>query len=154
MKKPKLTPLESRASRALAHLAAPGGEIYFTVEWRKSRTWGSIAVIEADGGKAAEASGCGYDKLSACVVDFLYLMPDPAAAQAIAGASGAGIGTIKRRLAETGWNFEEVAATSGTDTFRLSRTAPEPPAPLAALRHHVTGAIERGEAIAITEKRA
>jgi hypothetical protein len=28
------------------------------------------------------------------------------------------------------------------------------PAPLAALRHHVTGAIERGEAVAITEKTA
>ncbi len=28
------------------------------------------------------------------------------------------------------------------------------PAPLAALRHHVTGAIERGEATAVTEQRA
>jgi len=126
MKKPRLTTLETRAARALEHLTEPGTAESFTVEWRKSRTWGNIAVIETGRGKAAEASGCGYDKLSACVVEYLRQLPDPAAVQAIRGCSGAGIRSVIDRLAEVGWNLEHVHNGRAEDGFRLSRITPVP----------------------------
>jgi len=93
MKKQKLTPeqrsanLEARrAARAAAKEAArieaeknqnPVKHIKITIEWKKSRTWGSNPHLEAriehwDGSfsyATATASGCGYDKESTVIAD-------------------------------------------------------------------------------------
>lgn len=56
---------------------------------------------------------------------------------------------VRRRPVKHGL---QASAWFNAETFE--RVFRADPAPLAALRHHVTGAIERGEAIAITEKTA
>lgn len=93
MKKQKLTPEQRsaniearRAARAAAKEAArieaeknqkPVKQIKITIEWKKSRTWGSNPHLEAriehwDGSfsyATATASGCGYDKESTVIAD-------------------------------------------------------------------------------------
>ena len=151
----KKTITEKRAARALAHLTDPAAVETFAVDWKKSRTWGRTASVNVRGGRAALASGCGYDKLSACVVEYLSEAPAPELVAAIRGCGGSGIRNVIDKARAAGWNLEHVHDGNTVDVFRLSRITPRPvPAPLAALRHHVTGAIERGEAEAITEIRA
>lgn len=88
----------------------------FAVYWAKSNVWGLRPRIEWHGKKAARASGCGYDKLSAVLVDFLHpLVPE------VAGCSGAGVGSVIQRMAEHGWKLEHVYEGKTEDGFRIAR---------------------------------
>lgn len=99
--KTKLTRMEARAKAWCDRVKeSPIGEpSTFAVEWRKSRTWGRIAVIETNDGKAAEASGCGYNKESAALAQFLeYLGETEDERHAIAHNAGAGFASVARAL--------------------------------------------------------
>jgi hypothetical protein len=47
-------------------------EICFTLEWRKSSTWGQTCALMFNGEKIDLASGCGYAKDTAMIESMLY----------------------------------------------------------------------------------
>jgi len=88
----------------------------FAMLWRPSRTWGRVAVILWRGEKAAEASGCGYDKESACLVAFLYPL-----VKEVGGCGGAGLRTVQDRLSGAGWLLEHTYDGKAEDGYRITR---------------------------------
>lgn len=91
--------------------------------WKKSATWGRCPSIAYRGEKAAHASGCGYDKESACLCEFLSsLAPDGI------HASGAGFRTVVDKLAMAGWLLEKTYSGATEDGYRLSRKPATAPA--------------------------
>ena len=113
------TVLEKRAAADCERIER-NGEATIVVEWSKSRTWGFCPRIDnmygLERGKAAYASGCGYDKLSAVLCEYLvWLVPD------VAHSSGAGVSSVKDRLAAAGWTLTAVASTKTSDVFTLER---------------------------------
>lgn len=116
MPKEKLTVMQKRAKDACEEIVRYG-DMNFSVEWCKSNTWGRRPRIMHRGEKAAHASGCGYDKLSAVLVEFLrWLVPD-----GLPGCSGAGVRTVQNRLKEAGWLLEHLYDGQREDGFRISK---------------------------------
>lgn len=111
----RMSLIEKRAERACSFIKQEGS-LDFSVVWKRSSTWGRTASIYWHGSKAAFASGCGYDKLSAVVAAFLY----PLVGTGDIG-SGAGISTVQQRLAERGWNLEHMYEGQWEDGFRISK---------------------------------
>jgi len=162
MKKQKLTPEQKsaniearRAARAAAKEAArieaeknqkPVKQIKFTIEWKKSRTWGSNPHLEAriehwDGTYSyatATASGCGYDKESTVIADIFnqflkYKLYQPLVPELPYGIyisqwrhySG-GIGTdCYYKIAEAiGGKFEHIASGKTFDAYEYTDNTP------------------------------
>lgn len=120
MRKPKTT-LERRAAAACAQIQE-WGSCDFSVEWVKSSTWGFCPRVVWRGEKVAHASGCGYDKLSAVLAEFLtWLVADSATDL----GHGCGLGTVQDRLAKCGWRLEHTYNGAREDGFRLTRL-PQP----------------------------
>lgn len=110
-----MTTMERRAQEACQRIEA-NGSMDFAVYWAKSNVWGRCPRIEWRGKKAAHASGCGYDKLSAVLVDFLYpLVPE------LAGCSGAGVSRVIQRMAEHGWILEHAYEGRTEDGFTITK---------------------------------
>ena len=105
---------EERAQRACAYIKE-AGSLDFSVIWKRSATWGRTAGIYWHGSKAAYASGCGYDKLSAVVAEFLY----PLVGRNL--GMGCGIPTVQERLAKHGWKLEYVYDGEWEDGFRIRK---------------------------------
>ena len=98
--KEKLTKIETRA-KAFCEVIAEYESMDFGIEWRRSRTWGSVAVIlDNHNEKCSEASGCGYDKESACLagllVSFVRQQRIP---------EGLGFGQLRRPAKKTAGNL-------------------------------------------------
>lgn len=137
--KTKPTRLETRAQAWCERVKeSPIGEpSTFAIEWRRSRTWGRIAVIETNDGKAAEASGCGYNKESAALAQFLqFLGTTEDERRAIARNAGAGFSSVARALTfpERGdgstRRYELTAVHEGTNVTVYSITPYYSPLPL------------------------
>jgi hypothetical protein len=110
-----MTTVEKRAFEACRTIKEFGA-LSFSVVWVKSNTWGMCPRIEWRGKKAAYASGCGYDKLSAVLVDFLHpLVPE------LAGCSGAGVSSVADRLAKHGWMLIHEYDGQREDGFSIRR---------------------------------
>ena len=110
-----MTTMERRAQEACQRIEA-NGSMDFAVYWARSSTWGLCPRIEWHGKKAAHASGCGYDKLSAVLADFLHpLVPE------VGGLGGAGVGSVIRRMAAHGWKLEHVYEGSTEDGFTITK---------------------------------
>lgn len=126
-RKPSTT-LQKRAAYALSGLSQDSPNV-FTVEWRKSSTWGRIAVIcNHHGEKVAEASGCGYDKLSAVIADYLMWAPFISTEDSarIAGLGGTGYGNLQSVINEsTGLDIKQLSSGKTSDTFQVSVTVQE-----------------------------
>lgn len=117
MSKEKLTVMQKRAKAACEEIAQYGSSD-FSVEWVKSNIWGRCPRIMHRGEKAAHASGCGYDKLSAVLVEYLtWLVPGGT----LRGCSGVGVRTVQDRLKEAGWLLEHLYDGRWEDGFRISR---------------------------------
>ena len=115
----KLTVMEKRATAACGKIK-DYGSYDFQVIWKKSCTWGWCPSIYYRGKKAAYASGCGYDKLSAVLCDFLApLIPEDSDFRGL--GSGAGLSTVQSRLDELGWTLEHVYDGRNEDGFRITR---------------------------------
>lgn len=107
--------LQKRAARACAEIEEQGYGVIF-VEWRKSRVYGYCPCILYHREKAAYASGCGYDKLSAVLAEYLEpLVPG------IERCSGAGETSIIEFLAEHGWELKHTYSGNTEDGFTLTR---------------------------------
>jgi hypothetical protein len=108
--------METRAHRACETIKE--GERYVIhVEWRRSRAYGLCPAIETYEGKAAYAGGCGYDKLSAVLCEFLcWLSP-----RGYLESSAAGESAVVAELAELGYKLSHIAGTRTVDIFEIRR---------------------------------
>jgi hypothetical protein len=78
--------------------------------------WGLNPCINFRGAKAAIASGCGYDKLSAVVAEFLSaLVPT------VGHKSGCGIDSVIEELKLNGWELKHTYNGKTEDGFELRR---------------------------------
>jgi hypothetical protein len=120
--KTKLTIVEQRA-KAYCETIRNTGTGQITIEWRKSRTWGSNPVIENYAGeKCCSVSGTGYCKESTALADvlrFLELSADDR--NSVWQAGGAGVSSVVNALQAIGWKLEAVAKTKTADAYRVSR---------------------------------
>lgn len=113
--KRRMGKMESRAAYAMREAVARG-TLDFEMEWKRSNTWGLCPSISYHGEKAAHASGCGYDKESACLVEFLSgLSPGK-----ICG-SGAGFSTVQRELKAIGWILECTFRGNREHGYRITK---------------------------------
>jgi len=114
--KEKLTKIETRA-KAFCEVIREYDGIDFGIEWRRSRTWGSVAVIlDNYSEKCSEASGCGYDKESACLACLLvFLCPSTA------HTGGVGLRAVKDACEKDGWKLEKTASGKTFDGYRISK---------------------------------
>lgn len=112
--------MEQRAAAECARIER-NGEGAFCVVWKKSRTWGNCpSISDLNGEKAAHASGCGYDKLSAVVCEFLaWLSPS-----GYLKTGGAGIRATIQELAGLGWELEHTYDGNSEDGFTIRRAGP------------------------------
>ena len=114
--KEKLTTIEKRAEH-YCNLIKEWGKEDFGMEWRKSRTWGSIAVVaNAAGEKCSEASGCGYDKKSACLSGFLVFL-----CLSVKGTGGVGFRAVQTACESDGWKLEKTASGKTFDGYRITK---------------------------------
>ena len=119
----RLTITEKRARAMCADIAEFGGTT-LTVEWIRSKTWGHNPRIVWRGEKVTSVSGCGYDKLSACLASALCWLADTDEAHsAIARTQGCGEETTAKALRAIGWNLRAVARGDTFDAYRLERVA-------------------------------
>jgi len=123
VKKIKLTKVEQRAHDA-CETYARWGHGDFQVHWVKSKTWGNVPHINWRNEKASYASGCGYDKLSAVVADFLKYLPGAPNAGLFGGC---GISSLQDYLLlDCGWKLVHVYDGKTEDGFNLTKIgAPE-----------------------------
>jgi hypothetical protein len=120
--KAKLTIVEQRAQAYCETIRSTGtGQI--TIEWRKSKTWGSNPVIENFAGeKCCNVSGTGYCKEStalANVLRFLDLSADQR--NSIWQTGGAGVSSVIAALQAIGWKLEAIAKTKTADVYKIER---------------------------------
>lgn len=88
----------------------------FHVEWKKSRMYGRNPVIHHDGGKCTDISGCGYDKLSACLSSVLHwIFPEP-----VNLGSGSGVRRVIDNMKERGWVLDHTVSGKDLDVFTLA----------------------------------
>lgn len=117
----KLTITQKRAKAALSVLTEEGTTHHFSAVWKKSSTWGYCPSISYRGAKAAYAGGCGYDKLSGVLAEYLSQLPDQKAANAVARLSGAGLNSVISTLAEHGWKLVHVYNGNSEDGFTIEK---------------------------------
>jgi len=120
----KFTTLEKRAIESLKPIRDGEYTTYhFEVRWVRSQQWGYNPSITTREGKAAHASGCGYDKLSAVLADFLRFLYKPGTDEyrAICAKNSAGLSAVQDQLKELGWNLEQTFNGQVEDGFKLSR---------------------------------
>ena len=120
--KPRLTQLERRAHAAcdtIRRYAQSNDPYHFAVLWKRSATWGLCPSIMYSGQKAAHASGCGYDKLSAVVAEFLSpLCPG------VNLGGGAGIDHVIQTLGACGWELRHLYEGRTEDSFSIRPVKP------------------------------
>jgi len=120
--KAKLTTVEQRA-KAYCETIRNNGAGPITIEWRKSRIWGSNPVIENYAGeKCCNVSGTGYCKESTALADVLrFLEPSADQRNSVWQTGGAGVSSVTAALQAIGWKLEAIAKTKTADVYRVSR---------------------------------
>ena len=115
-KAPRLTTLEQRAKRWTDEFDT--SEV-FSIEWRPSAMYGNTAVIcDSYGDKAAAATGCGYDKESLALADFLQFLCPSAAHK-----GGFGFSSIEAAVIKDGYTIFRLARARCLVTFVIRKTA-------------------------------
>jgi hypothetical protein len=117
----RLTATEQRAA-ALCDSIRSGCTDHITIEWRKSKTWGSNPFIGWSGSNCCHVSGCGYCKESTALADVLqFLGNDENQSLNIAATGGCGVSSVAHALEAAGWSLTCVARSSTADTYRITR---------------------------------
>ena len=114
-----MTKMQKRAHAACEQIkisAAFGMAFKFAILWRRSPTWGYCPTIQYNGEKAAYASGCGYDKASAVLAEFLApLAPE------VSRHAGAGVSSVIDELSKHGWKLVQTYNGSLEDAFEIRK---------------------------------
>lgn len=122
--KKRLTKTE-RNARDFCEMVRENGSADFGMVWKKSRTWGQCPSITGRGVIIARASGCGYDKESACLVEALqFLATTDDERRTVWGASGAGFPSVVKALASIGWGLTQTYSGQAEDGYRVEVLAP------------------------------
>jgi hypothetical protein len=127
-KTPKLGKREARAkelAEGLKRWTEDGTPYGFTVEWKKSRTWGRNPQIYFGNNPTLDVSGCGYCKLSTALAQVLrWLYPHGSEEHdKIWRTGGTGERGVIRALDELGWTLKRTALSPNTDSFTLAPKA-------------------------------
>lgn len=120
--KTKLTTTEKRAKAFCESLLKfNGGAI--SMEWKRSAMYGMNPVIEYDGAKCTNVSGCGYDKESAALATVLrFLFPiDSEDHGRVYSHAGSGFSSIRDTLEKLGWKLEKTASGKTFDAYELTK---------------------------------
>ena len=127
-KKYKFTKVEARAYYYLQQFRNAKGadeEMYFTMEWRRSRDYGYCPVICNNDGRMAYAGGYGYDKKSACLANFCAFLFHPRDEEdnhyAVRRLGGGGQNSVIQVLDSLGYTLEHVTDTPSTDVYLLHK---------------------------------
>jgi hypothetical protein len=118
----KLTTVEQRA-KAYCETIRRTGAGQITIEWRKSRTWGSNPIVENYAGeKCCSVSGTGYCKESTALADVLqFLGSTDEHRNNVARTGGAGVSSVVAALQAIGWKLEAIAKTKTADVYQVTR---------------------------------
>lgn len=108
---------EKAAIRACEYIKHEGMAT-FNIIWVKSHTWGLNPNVKWGNETVGRASGCGYDKESAALVDFLnFLIPEGK----YLPSGGAGFNSVRRDLVNYGWNLEKTYSGKYEDGYKISK---------------------------------
>jgi hypothetical protein len=120
--KTNLTIVEQRA-KAYCETIRNNGAGQITIDWRKSRTWGSNPVIENYAGeKCCNVSGTGYCKESTALADVLQFFGETNEQRNnVARTGGAGVSSVVAALQTIGWRLEKTASTKTADVYQVTR---------------------------------
>jgi hypothetical protein len=127
MKTQKLNTTESRIQDFFLSqnlIQKSGGTIQLGVVFTSSRTWGNIPTVYTIGGiKLASASGCGYDKHSACLAYSLKWLFERGTAEhgKISSCAGVGINSLCDALKECGYLLERTYYGKNEIGYNLTR---------------------------------
>lgn len=107
MKKPRMSTAEKNAREFFAKMDKEAGFGVYVVE-TPSRTWGYTAKVETAAGVRISdiASGCGYCKCSTALGDTLGYLFEPPERYDITKHCGAGVDSVRRAMAEKGWECQ------------------------------------------------
>lgn len=129
----RLNKTETNAKRVCEYIAEStdtNAEWRFGIVWKKSRMWGYTPVITWGGEVVARASGYGYDKRSAVLVEFLQFLPglnqitrNGYTFTALCNASGAGEDAVMQLLDESGWTLTRIYTGEREDGYSIARKA-------------------------------
>jgi len=120
--KTKLTATEKRAKAFCESLLKyDGGTI--NMEWKRSAMYGHNPVIEYEGAKCTNISGCGYDKESAALASVLrFLFPvDSDDHKNFHASSGSGFSSLCYALEKRGWKLGKTASGKTFDAYELTK---------------------------------
>ena len=109
---------DRNAKEVAASILSDGNGLTYSLsmEWKRSRVWGANPVLTYNGTTVAKASGCGYDKESAALADFLSrLVPEAAR------SSGAGFQSVVDAMAAAGWELKKTYCGVREDGYELRR---------------------------------
>ena len=93
------------------------------MEWKRSAMYGHNPVIEYQGGKCTNVSGCGYDKESAALATVLrFLFPiESEAHKRVHANAGSGFSSIRDTLEKLGWKLEKTASGKTFDAYTIAK---------------------------------
>lgn len=93
-----------------------------SIQWVKSRTWGMNPNVYCYNLVVGKASGCGYDKESAALAEFLHFLPTDTSQQMdVHSKSGCGFNSLADALHKTGWLLEKTYSGKVEDAYTISR---------------------------------
>lgn len=118
----KLNKTEQRAKDYCNHIRGRG-EGSFTIEWKKSRTWGMNPTIQNySDERMVSVSGCGYCKHSTALAEMLrFLGASEEDTSAIWAKGGCGVDSVVEALHQQGWHLKSVHWTKTSDTYTITR---------------------------------
>jgi len=126
--KKRLTKTEQAADAFFGQLRRgeypPDFPVPFRMVFAKSRTWGWCPTLETCGETVlARASGCGYDKESACLASALcFLAKSDDGRAAISRTHSAGFRSVQEALAAQGWELCKVYDGKAENGYTVRRT--------------------------------
>lgn len=113
---------ERAAYQACSRIREGSGVWYFSIIWKRSATWGHNPNVHFRGEIVGKASGCGYDKESAALAEFLHFLPvSPDDQRAVWATSGCGFNSVVESLAILEWKLVKTYSGKTEDGYTIER---------------------------------
>jgi hypothetical protein len=116
----KLNQTERNAKDICGNISAEGHGT-FRLRWTRGGMYGRQIHAEVGNTTVARTCGCGYDKLSTAIADFLrFLVPN------VWQCGGTGYSTVANELERNGWTLERIYNGKDEDGYKISRSVNMP----------------------------
>ena len=99
-----------------------GTEHTFAIHWKRSRDYGyNPQIYDLNGKNLIRVSGCGYDKRSAALAEYLCNLPtlEENDRKKIRSTGGSGEANVLRKLLEFGFKLEPLYTDSKVDVYKV-----------------------------------